>query len=974
MRPFYPSESQFLLAQEEQAAEARRQQEFAYSPYYAPHAAPTVAIVQRDSRLEHHHFEGGLGYPASHAHTAASPIKTESSVCHDGFGTYATAMPGKRTAAGEPSGAPGKQPRAERPEEFSSVVKKKLQSSTRTGQACDRCKVRKIRCDGLPGGCSPCLQNNTECRTTDRITGRATSRGYVEGIEQQNRDLQQQVRELRQKLLQAGIDVKPANGYQDATSPGFEYNQSSSQAPAWSPTPSSYTPETANSIVGQQQETNMFRTLPAFRAGCTGDNYLGVSAANSNLSSIKGTVLSILGMEIDIADFESIDMDEPDPSLGHLQLYNKSYQAFLQTTLNRNPEQKPDLPPKDQAFTYMDWYFRVINPYVPLLHKPTLLAMLSRFYEPHYKPKASEIVLVHTVMAIMTFQVAVRNWEDPGQQATYNRQSNMHYHYALSKFYELSCSHTVQDVQALALICLHLRNFPKPGASWILTQATLSRAIELGLHRSFKRWATDITPNPLDVEMRKRIFWSLILTHVALSGKLGRPLAFRYEDFDVEMPEEIDDDLLSENGIDNTRPAKCLHKIGIQAIKMIPLFMEMYNTIYSVRRQPEKYIPTVNALESKLRSWKENFPPELTREHAKNDQHSEHQIFALYAEAWTLEFRILLRHPSVSMTNDTQFNADSMRICVESSRQMLRVVKELQKFKSLDTTWYNSAVYVMAITTTLFAQWEKRGETSPADFQALEEEMKSWLAIMGDVGRLLGTRLREAVQVVTEGTLGLLKRSLPVKNIQKHEKIIKLSESPPEPSPPIFSTNSSYGYSNSGPANGNDPTGRAYAPVDGQLHHQPTPYPQATQYQSYSDTVPNSSSIAYTPQQTPFSNYPTSTGTADAPLLAALAAQGSQMSPDTWRRDSHNPTSGSQAWQQWTAMAGNLEPQDCYSANALMDLQQARGVAHGNGVPIPQGITANSGDAMDHLAGEQVNGIGVWPQNIFGMGHGGPGS
>lgn len=45
-----------------------------------------------------------------------------------------------------PAGPRLKQARLDRgPEEFSNVVKNKLQSYTRTGQACDRCKVRKTR-------------------------------------------------------------------------------------------------------------------------------------------------------------------------------------------------------------------------------------------------------------------------------------------------------------------------------------------------------------------------------------------------------------------------------------------------------------------------------------------------------------------------------------------------------------------------------------------------------------------------------------------------------------------------------------------------------------------------------------------------------------------------------------------------------------------------------------------------------------
>ena len=271
----------------------------------------------------------------------------------------------------------------------------------------------------------------------------------------------------------------------------------------------------------------------------------------------------------------------------------------------------------------------------------------------------------------------------------------------------------------------------------MLTQTTISLAVELGLHRSASRWAPDALPNTLDIEMRKRTFWSLLAIHVTLSGKLGRPMAFRMEDFDVEIPEAVDDDLLSENGLDTSRPGNCGFKVGLQAFRIVPLYLEMYNTIYAVRRQPENYVARVNSLEAKLRAWKEAIPAELLKSGSgPNDQES--RLFALYVESWQLEFRLLLRHPSVSMTSDPTFIAESMRICVECSRQMLGVVRQIHKFKSLDTTWYNTAVYVMAITTTLFAQWDKRGETSAADLAALRAEMDIWLEIMGDIGTLLG--------------------------------------------------------------------------------------------------------------------------------------------------------------------------------------------------------------------------------------------
>lgn len=171
-------------------------------------------------------------------------------------------------------------------------------------------------------------------------------------------------------------DTKVPNGFQNTS---YEYTQalSSVQRLAYSPT-TEYS-RSKDGLATQHHETNMFRALPTFRAGCTGDNYLGVSPGNSNLSSIKGTALSVLGMEIDIADFDSLDMDEPDSSAFHPQLYNKSYQAFLQSALNINPRlTNVELPPRSEGLMYADWFFRVVNPYLPLLHKASFLKLVSQ--------------------------------------------------------------------------------------------------------------------------------------------------------------------------------------------------------------------------------------------------------------------------------------------------------------------------------------------------------------------------------------------------------------------------------------------------------------------------------------------------------------------------------------------------------------------------------------------------------------------
>ena len=344
--------------------------------------------------------------------------------------------------------------------------------------------------------------------------------------------------------------------------------------------------------------------------------------------------------------------------------------------------------------------------------------------------------MVHTMFAIMYYQYATRAPLNANEQAELNQSSNFHYHYALGFFAQLVASHTLADVQALTMLCLHIRNLPKPGACWMITSIVLNLAIELGLHRSAKRWAPSTERSVLEIELRKRVFWSILLIHVIVAGNLGRPMALRSDDWDVEMYEAIDDDLLSEAGIDSSRPGKCNFLVGLTASAMIPMFMDLYNSVYSVKRSPQNYISTVQRLEGRIRDWKEQWPRELREESASENEIG--RVHSQYLEIWGLHARLLLRHPSLSLSTSTEFNGENLTICMEVSQEMLTRVKKLQRYMSLDGTWQTTALYVLAISTSLFGHWERRDQMTPVALATLREDMDSWISIIGDMSNILG--------------------------------------------------------------------------------------------------------------------------------------------------------------------------------------------------------------------------------------------
>lgn len=80
------------------------------------------------------------------------------------------------------------------------VIKVGNSSQSRIAQACDRCRSKKIRCDGIRPCCSQCANVGFECKTSDKLSRRAFPRGYTESLEERVRALEAEVRELKDLL------------------------------------------------------------------------------------------------------------------------------------------------------------------------------------------------------------------------------------------------------------------------------------------------------------------------------------------------------------------------------------------------------------------------------------------------------------------------------------------------------------------------------------------------------------------------------------------------------------------------------------------------------------------------------------------------------------------------------------------------------------------------------------------------------
>ncbi|KAL7268445.1 hypothetical protein RUND412_008932 [Rhizina undulata] len=902
-------------------------------------------------------------------------------------------------------------------DEFTRTVKRRYASSTRTGQACDRCKVRKIRCDGLPGGCSPCSQNRTECRTTDRISQKAIPRGYIEALESKCAQLEVKNKEMEAALTRLGIENRNnGNNHNNGFPPshgadwmsnglrpmgvtgdrwqtnGKSFHHQPAYAPA-APCCSSSTPD------------KLCQTMRSgsFRPGNMGAHYLGISSGNSYLSSMKASALSLLGIDIDLSD---LDPNEPARRDG-VSSNDESYGSCLATIFNVNPNvSKVELPPKEEAMGYVDWFFHVSHPYLPILHKPTFVKMLERMYsDKSHEPTAAQIAMVHMVFAIVHFQNATQDkMKNRGQiSAASNdimQRSRNHYHYALSFAYGLVNNGSLEDLQAIGLMLQHLRAFPKPGGSWLLSRLAISMCLELGLHRSAKKWVyPGSTQNVIEIELRKRVFWCILTLETSLGSRLGRPMSIRDVDYDVEYPERIDDEYITETGFlkRDDGVEGCAFDVAIEMFKYSQLYIEMHSTLYAVARPSrENYVSLVEDLEGKLIKWKDQASKTIDLDSSKIEK----RFQAAHLLLWFHECRILMRHPSLSLSPSPSFTSDCIRICVESSREILRLTDNLRKgVHYLDTTWYGTTIQLLATLTILFSVWEKRDTVTPEEVARVKDDMDLCMDIMGDVGSLLGSpnRLREVVQVLTHGTMELL-----------HRKSDQNSRRSPA-IPPRSSSGSAYPPFSSGPTpsyttlNSVPPPPVSGLKLGANSHlmneQYSAPLYPMQQQQQQNDVRPNpgmvytNEPIVSLPENPGYEGVPTSAALSNAPIYSPGIYPSSAPPPFQQTGGAGEPFppwgwNGNESWREYmqsiSHVAGELDPTDTYSASALIALNQDcnNGASHNgsNGGPNvlglnPQGVNVPGGpvgSSQGRNSGySQDSGGGSWGLGMGGYGYAG---
>jgi hypothetical protein len=164
------------------------------------------------------------------------------------------------------------------------VIKVGTSCQARIAQACDRCRSKKIRCDGIRPSCTQCTNVGFECKTSDKLSRRAFPRGYTESLEERVRLLEAEVRELKDLLDEKDEKIDMLSR--------MHSHSPSAQSAARRPSTLSSAPSEAREESQEKDETFKVQQSPFLLDDANHDAYFAGSSSGRTLVGMLYLLIS----------------------------------------------------------------------------------------------------------------------------------------------------------------------------------------------------------------------------------------------------------------------------------------------------------------------------------------------------------------------------------------------------------------------------------------------------------------------------------------------------------------------------------------------------------------------------------------------------------------------------------------------------------------------------------------------------------
>ncbi|RDW86517.1 putative C6 transcription factor (Mut3) [Aspergillus mulundensis] len=669
-----------------------------------------------------------------------------------------------------------------------------MQKRRRVTRACDECRKKKIKCDGKQP-CTHCTVYSYEC-TYDQPSNRRRNPApqYVEALESR---LHKAEALLRVVLPDLNLDDPQFDVHateQMLLAFKREKLQQPPQPPAQPPTqlPDTNGSADAQGSDGAGADESLLESM-VDKSGSLDLDDQGHWDYHGHTSGI--IFLRRLRKQLGVSQPGGSEIPlRTRPALQHFLESPKSTSDSPQ-----EPSLPPthDLPPRDVARRLCHNALEDGCAIIRFVHEPSFYALLDRVYdtppEQFTNEENSFLPLLYIVMSVgcLFSDDGAGTLDLSGYESAIGQ--GFQYFKAGRQLLEITDCRDLLSLQAICFMVIFLQSSAKLSTCYSYVGIALRSSLRLGLHRS-----VTANFNPVERELRRRIFWVIRKMDVYVSTLLGLPQMLSDDDIDQEYPMSIDGEFITENGILPTPEGRIHAMVGANAhTRLSVIVLKIVKYIYPLKtaqhrsESDQRYVVShskIREIERDLQNWMEELPAALRpgTEVSPQIERIRQLLRISYAHAQMVMYRPFLHYVS----SGSQARGVDRRsyacaaACVSVSRNIVHITTGMHKKGLLNGSfWFTMYTTYFAILSLLFFVLENPDSPTAKD-GVLKDAMEGKNTLAGLAKKSLAAdRCSQSLNCLFKNLPELLKNRQSSKTQVNLKRPAPSNQPAPEPQP-----------------------------------------------------------------------------------------------------------------------------------------------------------------------------------------------
>ncbi|ODQ78986.1 hypothetical protein BABINDRAFT_8608 [Babjeviella inositovora NRRL Y-12698] len=392
---------------------------------------------------------------------------------------------------------------------------------------------------------------------------------------------------------------------------------------------------------------------------------------------------------------------------GHFEVSSGAPEDSVSPDFKDSEEIRIVLPPKPVALQLISNTWETACVLFRFYHRPSFIKNLDLLYEMEPADYTDEqhkfLPLVYAVLACGSlFKKSSLNDYQKNKSGSHSGfppqvnstgdsvESDEGYRYFLAarKLVNITDARDIFSMQTTLMLIIFLQCSARLSTCYSYIGIALRLALREGLHR--KLYHPNM--NLVELEVRKRIFYTVYKLDIYINAMLGLPRSICEDDFDQELPIELDDENITEREYLPQMPADKLSSSGVANChtRLFLILDRLIKKFYPVR--PSSNMPNpvsnqenVTILENELAEWIKSLPSELQPGGTPSFRYlkANRYLNLAYLHVQSMLYRPFIHYVAPEYSYNSSFNSVTEQHLIVNARKCVNVAIKIVELAEL---------------------------------------------------------------------------------------------------------------------------------------------------------------------------------------------------------------------------------------------------------------------------------------------------